>query len=76
MDDTLNEIFDNTKVWAARDCDGRLFLYTGMKPYKNTSGQEVWVGKTKEHFLEISKELFPEVKWEDEEPCELKLELK
>lgn len=56
-------------MWIARDSNGRLFIYLGGKPkkLKNTG----WIAPKKYQTVEIDKELFPEVKWEDEEPREL-----
>ena len=54
-------------MWIARDRDGSLWLHTN-KPNKNMTQ---WAEG--DDYFEISSELFPEVKWEDEEPIELVL---
>ena len=57
------------KAWVARDEDGMLYLYLA-KPRKN---QSKWLPNIRFDFVELSRELFPEVKWEDEEPTKVKL---
>lgn len=59
-------------MWIARDKDGRLFLFLENKPEK--SG-DIWTNWCIA-ICEIDKELFPEVKWEDDEPTEVVLTLK
>lgn len=54
-------------MWIARDRDGKLFLYL-TKPYK-IKNKGFWAGDFP--YIILSKEWFPEVKWEDEEPREL-----
>lgn len=51
-------------MWVARDKDGDLFCYEA-KPCK---GLRFWMGDDNVH---LPDNLFPEVKWEDEEPREL-----
>ena len=60
------------KAWVARDKDGMLFLYLS-KPRKN---QSKWLPNIRADFVELSRESFPEVKWEDEEPTELTFTVK
>lgn len=52
-------------MWIARDEDGSLWLYE-KKPYK---GKHIWYNDSPDYH--INGRLFPEVKWEDEEPREL-----
>lgn len=60
------------KGWVARDKSGLLIIST-QKPIKeNKLG--IWVGFA-EH-MRINPQLFPEVKWEDEEPTEVELTIK
>ena len=60
------------KAWVARDKDGMLFLYLA-KPRKY---QRKWLPNIGADYFEINRELFPEVKWEDEEPTELTFTVK
>ena len=59
------------KVWIARDEDGRLYVHFNH-PLK---GQSVWWLPDSETYggdggIRIESDLFPSVKWEDEEPTE------
>lgn len=61
------------KLYIARDKNGDLNLYKYFPPNKNEENTE-WIGKI---FFGIDDEdLFPEVKWEDEEPTEVELVIK
>ena len=63
------------KAWVARDKDGILYLYT-WKPRKS---QSKWIPNIRFdliEFIELSRESFPEVKWEDEEPTEVSITIK
>ena len=60
------------KAWVARDDNGILYLYLS-KPRKS---QWAWMPNIRFDFVELSRELFPEVKWEDEEPTELTFTVK
>lgn len=51
-------------LWVARDENGDLYLYQ-EKPQKQDNC--AYWKDTKEHF-ELDPDLFPNVKWEDEEP--------
>lgn len=55
-------------MWVARDKDGDLYLFT-LRPSKR---ERIWINP-KSEFIEVPSYLFPEVKWEDEQPRELKL---
>ena len=55
------------KAWVARDDDGMLYLYLA-KPRKH---QSKWLPNIRFDFVELSRESFPEVKWEDEDPTEV-----
>lgn len=65
------------KAWVARDEDGSLFLYiVDVKPRKS---QSKWMPDGCSdliELIELSRELFPEVKWEDEEPTEVSITIK
>ena len=52
-------------MWIARDNDESLWLFE-EKPYKYKS---VWCSNSTMYC--INEKLYPEVKWEDEEPREL-----
>ena len=61
------------KAWVARDENGKLFLYL-EKPIK-FAGK--WVPTSMRfHFMILDEEMFPEVKWEDEEATELTFTIK
>ena len=53
-------------MWIARDKDGELYLFS-EKPSKR---EEFWL-MSRGTVIQLLSELFPEVKWEDEEPREL-----
>lgn len=60
---------ESQKMWVARNYVGELYLYIASKPIK---GEVIWFnhgGAT----VYIDKNLFPEVKWSDAEPTEVKL---
>ena len=53
------------KVWTARDEDGKLCICFNHPPIKGVSSW--WIPKSA---IRIDSNLFPSVKWEDEEPTE------
>lgn len=54
-------------MWIARDKNGSLHLFSS-KPFRNGP---YWVSRVTDMDIYIHPSLFPEVKWEDEEPREL-----
>ena len=60
--------------WVARDEDGELYLYKD-KPLR---GSEQWhenpVSIT--GLIELTRELFPEIKWSDDEPTKVSITIK
>ena len=56
-------------MWIARDENGTLNLFLNDKPIKCDYG---WFRPK----LNIDSKLFPEVKWEDEEPTEIEMFIK
>ena len=59
-------------MWIARDKNQMLYVFE-EKPIKNERF-EIWSPlSADENFMDINPNLFPEVKWEDEEPRELVL---
>ena len=60
------------EAWVARDKNGMLYLYLA-KPKKYKSK---WYPNIRSDYFEIDRKLFPEVKWEDEEPTELAFTVK
>ena len=56
-------------MWLARDQNGSLCLFIGEKPKKYKTYWHDWSGGWKR----INSNLFPEVKWLDEEPTKIKL---
>lgn len=59
------------KLWIARDKDGDLYLYT-RKPEKV---EEYWTVEWPHAYYQFNTDLFPEVKWEDDEPTEVELKI-
>lgn len=55
--------------WVARDKDGTLFMFIGDNP--PTKGESIWDDNG--DFVKIDCNLFPEVKWSDDEPTKVKL---
>ena len=62
----MNEI----ESWAARDMDGKLFLYRD-KPIKD---KFVWYSPG--FSLVLASASFPEVKWSDDEPTKVSITIK
>ena len=62
----MNEI----ELWAARDMDGKLFLYRD-KPIKD---KFVWYSPGFSFVLASAS--FPEVKWSDDEPTKVSITIK
>ena len=61
-------------MWIARDSDGELWIYT-IKPVKKED-LGVWGFDweiSQGNGCKINSDMFPEVKWSDEEPRELVL---
>ena len=57
-------------MWIARDKDEKLYLFS-KKPSK---GEGIWlISRGTITVIQLPSELFPEVKWSDEEPRELVL---
>ena len=57
-------------MWIARDKNGELYLFS-EKPSKR---EDFWMmNSATTTVIQLPSELFPEVKWEDEEPRELVL---
>lgn len=59
-------------MWIARDKNNRLFIYTNEKPFKKEDNEWHITGCYNSVF-ELPTELFPEVRWEDDEPRKLVL---
>ena len=62
------------EMWLARDKDDDLFLYIGSIPIKNRL-DNVWIAQELlvTGIVQLDKDLFPEVKWSDDEPTKVKL---
>ena len=63
-------------MWIARDKYGSLCLFTD-KPHKEEKHNELmnYIDENYVHIY-IDSSLFPEVKWEDDEPTEVELVIK
>ena len=59
-------------MWIARDENGSLNIYE-HKPQKSEDDGEWSVFEIHAKYWELDEDLFPEVKWEDDEPRELVL---
>ena len=57
------------EMWLARDKDGTLALFLYREPHKGNI--EWWPND--DSYISIDENLFPEVKWSDEEPTKVKL---
>lgn len=62
------------KFYVTRDRDGGLWLWIGFKPHKNERDQ-CWTDEKgcKGDLTFLPKTMFPNVKWEDEEPLEVRI---
>ena len=61
------------KAFLARDSNGLIFLYHPNPPIKE---KKIWIKAFRTDTLSaINKDLFSEVKWEDEEPTEINIEI-
>ena len=58
---------DEIEAWAARDKDGKIFLYR-IKPIKD---KFVWYSPG--FSLALGRTPFPEIKWSDDEPTKVKI---
>lgn len=59
------------EAWVARDENGMLFLY----PEKPKKISDYW-NAPKSGYMKLNDSLFPEVKWEDEEPKYIELSIR
>lgn len=63
------------EMWLARDRYNGLFLYIGAAPTRR-GGNEFWYfDQLKTTSIQLPDALFPEVKWSDNEPTKVKLEI-
>ena len=60
-------------MWVARDKNNSLWLFLDEKPEKNEE-EEIWT-TLEMAAVKLDIRLFPEVKWSDEEPTKVKLEI-
>lgn len=60
------------KAWVAMEKDGRLYLY--LSPPRK--GSREWLPDINTAYFKIDRDLFPDVKWEDEEPKEVSITIK
>lgn len=58
-------------MYVARDKDGSLYLFQ-TRPEKRDK-RNIWLEKCINTMIKLDPSLFPEVKWEDEEPTEVEL---
>lgn len=66
---------ENLKLYITRDEDNELYL-TLVKPEKNIEQKKWKLDNVKRDTLILDNKLFPNVKWEDDEPLELLIETK
>lgn len=56
--------------WLARDKDGSIWVWK-VKPFK---GKDIWYNNiSKDAFKLLDETLYPEIKWEDDEPTEAEM---
>lgn len=60
------------KAYIARNKNGDLYIYTKGKPYK---GACIWATGHPNCAAKIDNHILPEIKWEDEEPTEINIEI-
>ena len=60
------------KTYIARDNSGQLYMYFGAKPFK---GSGYWYAESMGGVVYLKNDLFPEVKWENEEPTEVEIKI-
>ena len=63
------------KAFIARDKNGELYIYLGRKPYKAKFSWTLYSGEPDDFKKIPDKNVFPEVKWEDEEPTEVEIKI-
>lgn len=63
------------KAFIARDKNRELYIYLGCKPYKAKFSWTLYSCEPDDFKKIPDKNLFPEVKWEDEEPTEVSIEI-
>ena len=59
-------------MWLARDKSRALYVFE-EKPIKNKNFESWTPLSADENFMEINPNLFPEVRWDDDQPRELVL---
>ena len=55
--------------WLARDEDGNMWAYN-EKPYKHI--ENFWASESKALRITTSRSIYPQIRWSDEEPTEVK----
>ena len=64
------ESAEGVDLWVARNKNGSLFLFVDQKPFKEGDWWEIWFI---DYYFNLDPNLFPEVKWSDEEPTKVRL---
>lgn len=59
------------ELWLARDENNILYLFIGGKPKKK---ERLWINPAA-FWVTMPRHLFPEVRWWDDEPTKVKLEI-
>ena len=59
------------EMWLARDKNNSLWLFVGRRPQKV---ETTWYNRTP-YYVALDSHSFPEVKWSDDEPTKVKLEI-
>lgn len=68
---------EKVNAWVARDEDGRLFIFFKRpKKYEIYGGWHIEAEGMWGISEELTKDLFSQVKWEDEEPTKVELIIK
>ena len=63
---------EEIEAWLVRDEDNTLMLVIGAKPVKYST---FWMLLLSKSMIQLNNSLFPEVKWSDDEPTKVKLEI-
>ena len=64
----------SVRMWVARDKDNQLYLYRDKPTKGMASDTIVWLA-TSFNTIHIDSDLFPSVKWEDNEPTKVIIRL-
>lgn len=64
----------SVRMWVTRDKDGSLYLYKNKPTEKTNDSNPQWL-TTSFYVIGLDPDLFPSVKWEDNEPTKVIIRL-